>query len=199
MSGPASSTVSTSAVRPLKSGTRTSIAVAGLRRRTARIVAAHTAAPAVGQLVPGDARDDAVPQAHRGHRLGDAGGLAQVELGRAPGLDRAEIARARADVAQDHHGRRAPRPAFAQVRALGALADRMELVAVHKAPHGVVGRSVGQLGPQPRGFAGGVHRRHRLRIGSMKWTRTPANHKQGSPRKFPFAPWAPVRQVDPLT
>ena len=34
-----------SAVRPLKSGTRTSIAVAGFRLRIARMVAAHTEAP----------------------------------------------------------------------------------------------------------------------------------------------------------
>ena len=100
------------------------------------MVAAQTRGAAVGQFVAGDAGDDAVPQAHLRDGLGDARGLAEVELGRPAGLDRAEVAGARADVAEDHHGGGAARPALAEVRALRALADRVELVVVHQLARG---------------------------------------------------------------
>ena len=69
------------------------------------------AGAAVLQVVAGDGGDDAVAEAHLGDGVGDAGGLAQIELGGAAGLDRAEIAGARADVAEDHHRGRAAGPA----------------------------------------------------------------------------------------
>ena len=58
----------------------------------------------------------------------DRHGLAEVELGGPAGLDRAEITGPRADVAQDHHRGGAAGPAFAEVRALRALADRVQPV-----------------------------------------------------------------------
>ncbi len=54
---------------------------------------------AVGEFVAGDGGDDAVAEAHLGDGIGDARGLAEIELGGAAGLDRAEIAGTRADVA----------------------------------------------------------------------------------------------------
>ncbi len=65
--------------------------------------------------------------------------LAEVELRRAPGLDRAEIARARADFAQNHERGGAARPAFADVRATCALADSVQLVLLHHMEGRLVG------------------------------------------------------------
>jgi hypothetical protein len=89
--------------------------------------------------------------------LGYARGLVEVELRRAAGLDRAEIARARADVAQDHQRGGAARPAFADVRATCALADGVELVLLHHTEGRVVGWAGGKSGTDPRGFTSGVH------------------------------------------
>ncbi len=148
--------------------------------------------PAVGELVPGDARDDAVAQAHRGDGLGDPGGLAQVELGRTPGLHRAEVAGARADVAEDHHRRGAARPALAQVRALRALADRVELVLVRR------GRArpsspgpTGSLALSQDGLRAVSMRGCGFRIDGLKWIRSPANHKQGTRGSFRLRQPAP--------
>ena len=117
------------------------------------------AGAAILQFVAGHARDDAVLQIHLRHGIGDAGGFAEIELRRTAGLDRAEIAGARADVAQNHHRGCAAGPALAQVWALGALADRVELVLVHEFAHGLVAGTGGQFGAEPGGFAGGVHQR----------------------------------------
>src|ERR1022692_3492999 len=155
--------------------------------------------PALGELVPGDARDDAVAQPHRGHGVRDAGGLAQVQLGGAPGLHRAEAAGAGADVAQDHHRRRSPRPAFAQVRALGALADRVEPSVVHEAAHGGVAGAGGKPGSQPVGLAGRVHGRAFVRVDTAEMDTIAGESQARNPRKFPFAHGAALRQVYPLT
>ena len=89
------------------------------------------------RLVAVDRGDDGVPQAAcarrprpRGPRLGrDPGGPA----GQAR-LHRAEPARTRADVAQDHEGRRPPGPALAQVRTVRLLAHRVQAPAPARAP-----------------------------------------------------------------
>ena len=86
-----------------------------------------------------------------------ASGLTEVELGGAAGLDRAEVARARADVAQDHHGGGAARPALAEIGALRALADGVELVLIHQPAGGGVAGSGRQLGAEPGRFARGIH------------------------------------------
>ena len=72
---------------------------------------------AVGQVVAGHRRDHDVPQAEPGAGLGQPVGLVERDgLGMAA-LDRAEAARAGADLAQDHERRRPPGPAFRAVRA----------------------------------------------------------------------------------
>ena len=88
---------------------------------------------AVGQVVAGDAGDGGVPQAHRGHRLGDPARLVGVELGRLAGVDLAEVAAAGALVAADEEGRLAVLPALVDVGAAGLLADRVQALALDQA------------------------------------------------------------------
>ncbi len=104
---------------------------------------------AVDQFVAGDGGDDAMFEAHFLHGFGDAGRFAEIEFGGAAGLDRAEIAGAGADVAENHHGRGAAGPAFAEIRALGALADRVETVAVNDLPDFAVGGMRGKFCSEP--------------------------------------------------
>ena len=92
---------------------------------------------AVLEVVAGDGSDHAMAQAHFKDAVGHTGGLAQVMLGGPAVLDRAEIAGARADVAQDHHRGRAAGPALADVRALRALADGAASPARGAAEHSV--------------------------------------------------------------
>jgi hypothetical protein len=132
--------------------------------RGGRVAMAHGAdrrgpdrGSAVGEFVAGHTGDDAVAQAHGGDCFGHAGRLAKVEFGGPPGLDRAEVAGAGADIAQDHQGGRAAGPALAKVRAFRALADGVEPVRIHELPHGLVAGAAGYLCPEPRGFAGNFH------------------------------------------
>ncbi len=96
-------------------------------------------------------------QSHLGHGIGHASGFAEIKLGGASGLDRTEIAGARADVAEDHHRGGAARPAFAEVGALRALADGVEFMRVHEFTHGLVAGAGRELGTEPGRFARGVH------------------------------------------
>jgi hypothetical protein len=114
------------------------------------------AGAAVGEFIARHAGDDAVTEIHRGHGLGDAGGLAEVELGRAPGRDGAEGARAGADVAQDHQGRGPARPAFAEVGALRALADRVQPMFADQPVGGHVTGAAREPGAEPGRFARGL-------------------------------------------
>src|SRR5579859_3243091 len=65
-------------------------------------------------------------------RFGDAQRLADVELGRPSRGHRAEPARARADVAQDHERRGPTAPAVEDVRALRLLANGVEAPRLHQ-------------------------------------------------------------------
>ena len=67
-------------------------------------------------------------QSQLGHRLGDVFGLIGVERARHAGLDVAECASAGAGVTHDHEGGGALAEAFADVRARGFLAHRVQLV-----------------------------------------------------------------------
>ena len=113
----------------------------------------------VGEFIAGDTGDDAVFEIHLRHGVGDAGGFAEVELRGAASLDRAEIAGARADVAEDHHGGGPAGPAFAEIGALGALADGVEFVFVDEFARGEVAGAGRKLGTEPGRFARGVHQR----------------------------------------
>ena len=112
---------------------------------------------AVGEFVAGDGSDHAMAQAHFGDGIGDTGGFAEVEFRGAAGLDGAEITGARADVAEDHHRGGAAGPAFAEVRALRALADGVELVFIHEGADGLVAGAAGEFGAEPGRFTRGVH------------------------------------------
>jgi len=78
---------------------------------------------AVGQVIPGNGRDNGMPDAEAPDGLGDAAGFLRVSR---RGLARghaAEGAVAAADVAQNHERGRTAAPAFPLVGALRAPAD----------------------------------------------------------------------------
>ena len=87
---------------------------------------------AVGEVVPVDGGDYAVTQTHGLHRLGQPRRLLQVNAGRTAGGHRAIVAAAGAYIAQDHERGGAAVPAFADVGAMGLLADRVQLLAPHQ-------------------------------------------------------------------
>ena len=104
---------------------------------------------AVRHVVAGDGGDDDVFQFHPACGLGHAErliGFERERFGRGHG---AKAAGARAAVAGNHERRRAFAPAFPMVRALGALADRVQLEFAEQVARlrKRVGR--GQLDAQP--------------------------------------------------
>lgn len=101
------------------------------------------ACSAIGEFIPGDTCDDAVPEPHLCDGIGHACGLAEIKLGRSAGLYRAEIAGSGADVSKNHHRRRTAGPAFTEVWTLRALADSVEFVIVHELAHGVIAGPTG--------------------------------------------------------
>jgi len=107
---------------------------------------------AVGQFVAVDGGNDDVFEAHEGGGLSDASRLIGVEEGGLAGLDVAEAAGAGADIAEDHEGGGSACPAFAEVGALGGLADGVEVVLVDEGAGFVVAGAVGELGAEPVGF-----------------------------------------------
>src|ERR687894_630811 len=87
--------------------------------------------PAIREFIAIHAGDHGVLEAHLLCGVGDAVGLVEVELGGLAGQNGAEPARAGADVAEDHEGRRAVVPTLPDVRAAGLLADGVEVQAAH--------------------------------------------------------------------
>src|SRR4029079_9344595 len=91
---------------------------------------------------------------HAGDRVGDPAGLFRVGRTRGePGLHRAEPARPGAHVSQDHEGGGAAVPAVADVRAVGLLADGVEVQTPHEIPQPLValahrGARLDPLGPR---------------------------------------------------
>ena len=112
------------------------------------------ARPVVGQVVAVDRGDDGVAQPHRLHLVGDAQRLQRVVPGRLAGLHVAEAAAPGADVAEDHEGRRAALPALADVRAVGLLADGVEVVGADLLLQPPVVRPARRRHLQPRRLAG---------------------------------------------
>ena len=108
---------------------------------------------AVGQVVAGDRGHHDVLQPEARDRLGDPARLVVVEPGRPAGLDVAEPAGAGARVAEDHDRGGALVPALADVRAVGLLADRVEVQAAEQALEVVVVLAGGQLRADPVGVA----------------------------------------------
>ena len=108
---------------------------------------------AVGPLVPVHRGNHGEPQAQFLHGTGHALGLVPVEpLVRSAGLHGAETAAARADIAQDHEGRRALLPALPDVGTLGALADRVQPVVPHQPLQFLEVRPLLQTHLEPRGL-----------------------------------------------
>jgi hypothetical protein len=106
----------------------------GTRSRIAVMVRAKIADAAVGLIVAIHRGHHRIPQAHALDGARHAFGL--VLIGRSDRLarrHRAEPARARADIAQDHEGGRAMLPALAHVRAARALADGVQIERAHDA------------------------------------------------------------------
>ena len=110
---------------------------------------------AVGEFVPVHRGDDDMVEIHGLDRLGDAAGLVQVEFGGHPVRDRAVLAGAGADVAQDHEGGGAVLPALADVGTAGLLADRVQRLAAHHALQPQVVRPPGGPHLEPRRLARG--------------------------------------------
>ena len=104
---------------------------------------------AVGEVVTGDAGDHDVLEPHRGDGLRDAARLVVVEPGRAAGLHGAEAAGPGARVAEDHDRGGALVPALPDVRAVGLLADRVELEPAQQALEFVVVVAGRQPGTDP--------------------------------------------------
>ena len=91
-------------------------------------------------------------------------GLLGVEpAARVAGVDRAEAAGARADLAHQHDRGGAGVPALADVRALGFLADRRQPVLAHRAAHVVEAAASRHRSAQPGGLAARRQRRPRAR------------------------------------
>ena len=109
--------------------------------------------PAVGQVVTGDAGDDDVLEAERRDGLGDPSRLVVVEPGGPAGLDRAEAAGPGARVAEDHDRGGALVPALPDVRAVGLLADRVQVQAAQQALQVVVVVAGRDPRPDPVGVA----------------------------------------------
>src|SRR5439155_22635976 len=83
---------------------------------------------AVAQVVAVDTGDDDVAQVQRGNRLREIERFLRVERQRTPVADIAEGAAPRAEIAHDHERRRALAEAFADVRARGLFAHRVQAV-----------------------------------------------------------------------
>ena len=85
----------------------------------------------VRELVAIHARDDDVLQRHLFHGLGDPARLVLVEFGRHPVGNATVLARPCAYVTKDHEGGGTSFPAFADVRAAGLFANRMQALRPH--------------------------------------------------------------------
>src|SRR6056297_1316398 len=109
--------------------------------------------PAIVEVVAVHGSDHHVIEAQLLHRVGDAPGLEQVERLRLAGGHVAEGAAAGADLAHDHHGGVALRPAFARVGAASLLAHGHELVLAHDSPGFEIALGRGGLYADPVGLA----------------------------------------------
>ena len=108
----------------------------------------------IGEIIAVDGRQHKIIPAEFGHGFGDALGLEPIDFAlRRTGLDVAEMAAARARVAEDHDRRGSGTPALGEVRAHRFLAHRIELEALHVGLDVLVRFAAGQLHLEPRGLA----------------------------------------------
>ena len=111
----------------------------------------------VGQVVAVDRGQHHIAQIHQRHGVGHVGRLPRVQpaLGVA-GVDRAELAGARAHRTHQHQGGGAAAPAFGDVGALGFGAHGGQPVRLHDLHHVLVLGAGGQAHAQPRRLGPGV-------------------------------------------
>ena len=131
----------------------------------ARIVSAQIGAPPSGSSSRSTEVMTAWTSPMRAMASATRSGSSRSTRAGAPGEHGAEAARPGADVAEDHEGRRPGRPALADVRAVGALADGVQAVARDDAARLRELRPLRQAHPQPLRPApdrgpGGVGVRH---------------------------------------
>ena len=143
--------VRSGASAPLKSGMRTSTPMPGVRSRNPRIVSAKTCAPPSGRSSRATQVTTTCSRPMATTRLGDPPRLVVVEPGRPAGLHVAEAAGPGAGVAEDHDRGGALVPALPDVRAVGLLADGVEVQAAEQALEVVVVLARGHPGLDPVG------------------------------------------------
>src|SRR2546425_5707509 len=109
----------------------------------------------VRQVVAVDGCDDRMLEAEAGHGICNAPRFPSIHAGRQPRGHGAESAAARADLPEDHEGRRpVSSPALVDVGAAGLLADSVKAQLIHERPQlqvAGVGLARGQSDPQPFG------------------------------------------------
>ena len=114
---------------------------------------------AVGEIVAVDGRHDEILPAQIAHGFGHAQRFEPVDLSaRITGLDVAETAAARAEIAQDHDRRRSRAPAFRHIRTGRLFADRMQRERIDPRLDALVLRPARQRNPQPRRLAASLAR-----------------------------------------
>ena len=107
--------------------------------------------PAVFDVVAVHAGDHHVVQPQLGHRIGHTPWFKDIQrFRRTPCRDVAEGTGAGADLAHDHHGGMALRPAFAHIRAARFFADSHKLVLAHDLCGIRIAFATRSLHPDPR-------------------------------------------------
>ena len=108
--------------------------------------------PEVGEIIAVDRRDHSVPQVELGNGLTNARWLFDVVFWRSAVRYRAIRAVPRTHIAQDHERGGAVFPAFADVGAMGFLADGMQVEFLHHLLEAHVVRASWRLHLEPRRF-----------------------------------------------
>jgi hypothetical protein len=145
-----------------------------------RTVLAKIGGAAVGEVVAVDGGEHEIRPAQIAHGFGDALGFEPVDFAaRAARLDVAEVAAARARVAEDHDRGGAGAPALADVRAHRLLADRVQVEGFHVALEPLVVFAVRQPHFEP-GWLGLT----RLRLGQIDHAAT-VSRSNATPKRVP--------------
>ena len=105
--------------------------------------------PAVGQVVPGDRRDNDMFQAKAMGCLGDAFRLVGLKFFRAATLDGAETAASCANIPQNHEGRRFLGITFHSVWTLGIVADGFQVQFFEQPGSEMIGVALGNFAFEP--------------------------------------------------
>ena len=140
---------------PLQSGTRTSTAVPGQRRRMASMVATKPAAPPSSRSSRATAVTTAWARPSRSTASATRSGSSGSMGSGMTGVDQAEPAGPGAPLPVDHEGGRAVGPALEDVRAAGLLAHRHQIEVPHRPTQAEEVVTHPGRDPQPRRLAFG--------------------------------------------